>query len=592
MSSSFKRRGTKKVVSAQPPSSYNSPPSSSAASISISVTDSVGLANPSSSPPQLHQPTQRTVASSLLPGTRPWTSNLTVTSFGLREIDSFLFSPGGGGGGGGQPLQTLVLLEEDRLDDLWRALCRYWCAEGVTQRQVVILPSLLPSADKSLQLFDDNEDDYDGGGVSRNFNNEGSSPEELRDFVLSLPRNLHLDKLRSKATTTTATKTKQSSSTIASSSSDESRNGMNNMMMTNHGREAITAIVEEDEYDDDDGDNDKNDIEGDTHGNGASSDEGLINAWQYRKSIQIERSGIGNQKVGSDLVLGAEDGVYCHSYDLSQRMWDQFYPNDGSFVEDARDNPLLTNTRIVDCSRSLITSHKSMHIQHQGMALFCTLWKHIQSELSTHQNRVIRLFLHRLPVGQGCIALSLLMAKIRKENLPVVVLATIRPWRWLTNNNFNDINSKIDMLLSLRNIADTALSLDSFSSLRTPPPPEFSLLQGILTVHKCASSTVSHYTDTVTNKRPLADRFGVKRDGRKVTVQLLHLPPEEYSKSGSSTVGGDRSGGGIHIISNSAAASDGSNRKEHHRHGHDNMTTTTVMGCSSFGGGEGPSLEF
>ena len=43
--------------------------------------------------------------------------------------------------------------------------------------------------------------------------------------------------------------------------------------------------------------------------------------------------------------------------------------------------------------------------------------------------------------------------------------------------------------------------------------------------------------------RPLAERFGVKRDGRKVTVQLLHLPPEEYSRGGSST-DGVRSGGG------------------------------------------------
>ena len=34
-----------------------------------------------------------------------------------------------------------------------------------------------------------------------------------------------------------------------------------------------------------------------------------------------------------------------------------------------------------------------------------------------------------------------------------------------------------------------------------------------------------------------------KRDGRKLTVQLLHLPPEEFSKGGSST-SGVRSGGG------------------------------------------------
>ena len=235
-----------------------------------------------------------------------------------------------------------------------------------------------------------------------------------------------------------------------------------------------------------------------------------------------------------------------------------------------------------------------MQNQNQGIALFCSIWKHLQSEISTHPNRVIRLFVHRLPVGQGCIAVSLLMSKIRKENVPVVVLVSIRPWRWLTTPTTTTATcnntSKIDTLLSLRTTADTALALDSFSSLRTPPPPEFSLLQGILTVHKCASSTTSHYTDAVTNKRPLADRFGVKRDGRKVTVQLLHLPPEEYSKGGSSTGGGERSGGGNTSVN---ASADGSiSRKDRHHHGHENMSTTTNtgMGCSSFGGG--PSLDF
>ena len=135
MSSSFKRRGTKKATTSSSSSPSSVPtPSAAPASVSSSASSSI------SPLPQPHQLPQRTVSvsSSLLPGTRPWTSNLTVTSFGLREIDSFLFSPGGGGGkdggGGGQPLQTLVLLEEDRLtDDLSRALCRYWCAEGVTQ---------------------------------------------------------------------------------------------------------------------------------------------------------------------------------------------------------------------------------------------------------------------------------------------------------------------------------------------------------------------------------------------------------------------------------------------------------------------------
>ena len=190
MSSSFKRRRGKKVVSPPIPSSQASASSNS------------------------YEPTK--ISSSLLPGTKHWTNNLTLTSFGLREIDSFFFSSGGGNdAGGGQPLQTCVMLEEDRLtDDIARALSRYWCAEGVAQRQMVLMASLLPGADASLQLLDDGTD---------SIHSEGSTPDELHDFILSLPRNLHLDKFRAK-------EAKKHSSNAVSSTTNENAIDGNDMM--------------------------------------------------------------------------------------------------------------------------------------------------------------------------------------------------------------------------------------------------------------------------------------------------------------------------------------------------------------------------
>jgi len=528
MSSSFKRRGRKAT-------------SSSPAAVSPSSTQNISFTSINAQVSSHPQPPQRTVSSSNLPGTKPWTNGLTLTSFGLREIDSFFFSSGGEGGG--IPLMSLILLEEDRLtDDLARSLCRYWCAEGVSQRQMVLLASMLPSiGDTSLQ----NLDEQDTATNSRNY--EGSTPQELQDFIYSLPRNLHLDKFRAKE----AKKMKESSTTTDNTSIND------NQMMSSNNRESISAIIEEEEEEDDE-DNSNTDE--------SNKDEGLVNAWQYRKSVQDKRSGMSgssNNSSGTNSSVG--DGVYCHSYNLSKRMSDQF-------TEETEDNPLNTNTSIVDCSNALSSpstaTNGNMEYQQQGMALFCSLWRNLQSTISTYPNTVIRLFLHRLPVGQGAVALPLLMAKIRKENLPVVVLATIRPWKWLSSAGTN--NNKLDTLASLRSTTDTTLSLDSFSSLRTPPPPEFSLLQGILTVRKCAAFTMSHYTDTVTWKRPLAERFGVKRDGRKVTVQLLHLPPEEYSKGGSST-SGVRSGGG--------SVNTDDNKKKH-----------SAGGCSSLAGGA--SLDF
>jgi hypothetical protein len=57
-----------------------------------------------------------------LPGTKPWTGGITLTSTGLREWDNLL--------GGGQPPGTCIWLEEDRWTrSLALCLIKYWCAE-------------------------------------------------------------------------------------------------------------------------------------------------------------------------------------------------------------------------------------------------------------------------------------------------------------------------------------------------------------------------------------------------------------------------------------------------------------------------------
>jgi len=454
------------------------------------------------------------------------------------------------------------MLEEDRLtDDLARSLCRYWCAEGVAQGQMVVLGAMRPFLENSLDNMND--------AAAKCVNSEGSSPEELQEFILSLPKNLHLEKFRSKMENQTVPSTK------------DMTDGDN---VTDSQYAASFAIIEEENESDNDEDEESDSIRG-SGSNGAGTEEGLKIAWQYRKSVQDARSGVGGS---NNRRSDVGDGVYCHSYDLSKRMWDQF----ANLVK----NPLLTNTKIVDCWNAFRMSQNAiLDFRKQGMNLFCTLWKHIQSTFSEHnRNRnqeaeskpstVIRLFLHRFPVGPGSVALPLLMAKIRKENLPVVVLVTIRPWRWLTSNTAQACgNNKIDTLSSLRSTTDVTLSLDSFASLRTPPPPEFQLLQGILTIRKCAPFTVSHYTDTITWKRPLAERFGVKRDGRKVTVQLLHLPPEEFSRAGGSVGSGVRSGGGnVKAISDSGGSNGGAGSSDSGSHG----------GCASSKLGVGGSLDF
>jgi hypothetical protein len=75
---------------------------------------------------------QRSSVLSRLPGTKPWTNGITLTSVGVRDVDSIL--------GGGQPLGTCILVEEDRWTlDFGLSLVRYWCAEV---RCVFVIKSL------------------------------------------------------------------------------------------------------------------------------------------------------------------------------------------------------------------------------------------------------------------------------------------------------------------------------------------------------------------------------------------------------------------------------------------------------------------
>ena len=411
---------------------------------------------------------------------------------------------------------------------------------------------------------------------------DGSTPEELRDFLASLPRNLHLDKVRSQD--------------AAAAAGREEKGGIGDDgggggIPGGRGREPIPAIVEEDENDDEENDDDDDDDDDDDGGDGGE-EEGLINAWQYRRSIQDARRGIGAGGGGGGGGGGGATGrgTYCHSYDLSGRMSDQFPPSSSGAA-----NTPLDNARIVDCSptaaaATTTTTAADGGRRARGLDLFRRLWSRLVSTSRSRPNTVIRLFLHRLPVGAGSIALPLLMSKVRREDLPVVVLVTIRPWRWLSHppssrcDGEYDAVCKLDALSSLRRTADVALSLDSFSSLRAPPPPEFSLLRGILSVRRCAPQAASSYADASVSKRPLADRFGVKRDGRKITLQLLHLPPEGHGAGGRGS-----GGGGVRSVGVASVVADDEDSRR--PRGDGIAGRSSAGGCSSLGGG-GTSLDF
>lgn len=424
-------------------------------------------------------------------GTKPSKGGLTLTSSGLRELDAII--------GGGQPLGTAILIEEDRwTQDLALALARYWSAEAVSQGQNLSL--LGTGADQDISdlsvtpildhMCDVNEN------VS-NIQQHGMSLRALQSFIGLLPKNLHLEKSRSKL------------KPAKPSPNDGVRTQEN------------FAIIEEDDDFDEEGEGDTIDTTGE------KADEMLQNAWQYKVSVQRERradhtvssSSRSSSKVGSK--------IFCHSYDLSGKMEDQYPQN---WEEESHRISIMDYTYQQSSSKTTTLN---------GVDLFKKCLKHIKETIGQYPNGVVRMLLMNAPVDTTAIALPLLLSYIRSHSLPVVMLLTVRPWIFSSTKARSSKS-----LTSLHHTCDAVFTCEGFDAFVTPPPPEFSDLAGIFSIQKIALQSLSHFADSTTNRRPPANRFGMKRDRRKLHIRMLHLPPEDFSAGGSSVGSGVRSGAG------------------------------------------------
>lgn len=78
--------------------------------------------------------------------------------------------------------------------------------------------------------------------------------------------------------------------------------------------------------------------------------------------------------------------------------------------------------------------------------------------------------------------------------------------------------------------ADTILSVDSFAGREQTVPYEFKEFCGLLTIERVQQ------VGSIASFRPPGSRFGLKRDSRKLHIELLHLPPEESRTGKSGTV--------------------------------------------------------
>jgi len=505
-------------------------------------------------------------------GTKPWIGGLTLTSTGLRELDAIV--------GGGQPLGTVILAEEDRwTQDLALCLVRYWSAEALAQGQTLSLVSTLQDVDE----LDLNALDH----TSIQPNIQGMSRLGLLSFLSMLPRDLHLDKSREK------TRILERRLEDASSSSSLAGGGTLSSLLDVGG--AIQE-VDDDNFDPEDDDEDEEDIGamGDANVSKVDKDEGLVNAWQYKVSVQRERMGdfmsFGKSGISSSTssrsTSSGNDKIFCHSYDLGGKMMDQL---DDNWLN-LKDNPHLD---FIDCSCANCPPLCCTESKTCAVAFFQSCLLRIQEKIAQHPKTVIRLLLLNAPVKKVSLALPLLLSYIRQHCLPVVLFVTVRPWQqpaipknWNAHNHHTTM-SHTQALISLRRVCDAVFCCEGFSAMSTPPPLEFSDLAGILSIRKIALQALSHFSDTSTSRRPPANRYGMKRDRRKMTIRMLHLPPEDFSAGGGSVGSGARSGGGK-LKEDPGGSGSGGNPSLTSR----NTALVPGLGCASHTRSSHQSLDF
>ena len=192
---------------------------------------------------------------------------------------------------------------------------------------------------------------------------------------------------------------------------------------------------------------------------GEDAEDGLKIAWQYRKSIQDQRLGHVKSRMSARPMNSSV--VFCHSFDLSGRLLEQDFNRDCIHVIDGgfSDNELEWQ------------AHK------MGFQLFHTLKGYIKAMPG---GKLVRLLLYKAPIEITSIALPLLLAHIRSEELPVVIMVTIQSW----------MSQSKSALISLQRMSDVVMQVQGFASRLTyPQPPEFQHLHGLLMLPKVSVAT-------------------------------------------------------------------------------------------------------
>jgi hypothetical protein len=395
----------------------------------------------------------------------------------------------------------------------------------------------------------------------------GASVRDLEDFVDRLPRNSHLDKFRKKQ----REHERDSNADLKSSPHEEEDKKVHEMSTLSNQLSEYAIIEEGEEEDEDDEQYEEDPATSEVKHGADGSEAGLKIAWQYSKSIQDERAGMkssGSQSNTSTTGPPLEKNVFCHSFDLSGRLVNQYDGADGSLDlslgEESQSHPHpdvpIPNqpVHVVNCCGDEFAKTNMDNARIRGFVMFRRILAKLRTLLERRytspntSSPVVRLVFLNPPLPECAVYLPLLMSTIRQEQLSVVVMMTIQPWLYYGDSSSSSTDCYPSYVRTKRACADAAFSVQGFAGLLEPPATEFRSLAGLLLVERLNNMALS----TFSPRRPPANKYGLKRDRRKLHMNLLHLPPEDYSAGGSSISGGGvRSGGGKDNPANSKSTS-------------------------------------
>jgi elongator complex protein 4 len=240
---------------------------------------------------------------------------------------------------------------------------------------------------------------------------------------------------------------------------------------------------------------------------------GLKIAWQYEKYIKEKLE-------ASRTKSEASSDSFCCSYDLSKTLQPSVYESNLPVVISIEE--LSKSPSSERCEESLdeilsrVLTAVAAVIQNEGSA---------DSEGSNYRPRlsqVHRIFIPHLAQiaaeygysqeGVMSVVRFILGVKqlLRETSVSATLAFTVDP------------QTCSDMLTHrLKWISDTVLSVETFAGRQSTVPYELAEYCGLLAVEKLQQ------VGAIASFRPSGSKFGLKRDARKLTVEPLHLPPEE-----------------------------------------------------------------